>query len=230
MDSSIKRPAPLAKCIDSSSSHSKYLHQRTSQCDFCSLLAFTSAISRKSSQIKSPALSLSKASVSLPYSSFIRSSPLSSCIMSYNVWEVRFKLGIQDPDSPETRYHTVIFVETNADGSGYIHHVEGELVIGMKYVAKSFRRPEIFKSFHNRELLGKVLKSDYPDGVNRVCEAQPPPEPQKKYNTKTNRTEPIKSDGTFYEPGETQAPMVKCTEWTERRAIPALKAAGILKT
>lgn len=216
------------EAYSSSSSHSKYLHQRTSKSGFCTLLAFTSATSSKSSQIKSTPLSLSKASISLP--SFIRSSPLSPCIMSYNVFKVRFKLFMQDPDSQETRYHTVIFVETKADGSGIIHHVEGELVKGMEYVAKSGQRPEVSQSFHNRELLGKILKSDYPDAMNRVCEAQPPPGPQKDYNPKTNRTEPIKPDGSFYKPGETRAPLIKCTEWTEQRAIPALKAAGILKT
>jgi len=149
--------------------------------------------------------------------------------MSYNVYKVRYRLMMQDPDSTTTRFHTVIFVETKADGSGWMHHVEGEIVKGMKYNPKSAKQPNSSETYHSKDFIGKILKSDYPDAVNRVCEAQPPPGPQKAYNPKTNRTEQVKPDGTFYAPGEARPPLIKCTEWTENQAIPALKAAGILK-
>lgn len=66
---------------------------------------------------------------------------------------------MNDPDVPGTRYHTVIFVETSADGSGYIHHVTGDLVAGMRYETKPGQRPENSKTFHSREFLGTTPAS-----------------------------------------------------------------------
>ncbi|KAI9672987.1 MAG: hypothetical protein M1817_003151 [Caeruleum heppii] len=119
--------------------------------------------------------------------------------MSINIYKVKYSLPIPDPDMPQPRYHTMIFAQTNADGSGIIHHVTGDLVTGMSYE------------------------------INQICRQQPPPPRQKSYNMKTHRTEQHKPEGGFYGPGEPRPPMIKCTEWTEIQAIPALYASGILQ-
>jgi hypothetical protein len=148
--------------------------------------------------------------------------------MSFNVFKARYSLAIPDPDMPSPRYHTVIFVATNSDGSGFIHHVTGDLVTGMRYERKIGKMPEESGTFHNKELLGKIQAADYPTRVDQVCIAQPPPPPQKRFNPKTSKTEQFKPDGTFYAPNEPREKMKKCTEWTEEQAIPALYASGVL--
>nr|POE94581.1 hypothetical protein CFP56_16820 [Quercus suber] len=147
-----------------------------------------------------------------------------------NVYKVRYRLAMQDPDMPSPRYHTVIFVETEADFSGFVHHVTGDLVSqgGMRYERKRGNRPEESGTFFNKELLGTVLSSQYPMTFDRVCAAQPAPPRQKAFNIETRRTEPIKPDGTFYSSGEPRQPLIKCTEWTELQAIPALRQAGLI--
>lgn len=137
---------------------------------------------------------------------------------------------MEDPDVPGTRYHTVIFVETNADESGFIHHVTGDLVGGMEYERKSSRRPEDSQTFYQKELLGSVLAAAYPESVDGVCRNQRPPPPQKAFNRTTKRTEPVKPDGSFYTKHEARPRLVKCTEWTENQAIPALRQAQVLET
>src|SRR5436309_2301486 len=101
------------------------------------------------------------------------------------------------PDMPGPRYHTVVFVATNSDGSGFIHHVTGG------------KAPEESGTFHNKELLGKIQATDYPARVDQVCTTQPPPPPQKRFNPKTNKTEQFKPDGTFYAPNEPREKMKK---------------------
>lgn len=105
----------------------------------------------------------------------------------------------------------------------------GDIAIGMTYEVKEVSNPEQSESFHAKELLGKIRISDYPDALDGVCKACPPPGPQKKYNPKTNRTEPVKTDGAFYVDGEVRGKLVKCTEWTEDQVIPKLWAAGVLR-
>ena len=149
--------------------------------------------------------------------------------MPFEVYKVRYKLAMADPDMPSPRYHTVIFVRTKPNGDGIIHHVTGDLVSGMQYQSKSAKRPEDSQTFHNKELLGVVETTTYPDAFNQTCQQQPPPPKQKKFNPATHKTEQMKPDGSFYKQGETKPPMVKCTEWTERQAIPALLRDGIIK-
>ncbi|KAH9220779.1 hypothetical protein DL95DRAFT_266785, partial [Leptodontidium sp. 2 PMI_412] len=57
----------------------------------------------------------------------------------------------------------------------------------------------------------------------------PPPPKQKHFNVETMRTEQMKPDGTFYQPDEYRPPTIKCTEWTENQAIPALYESGVLR-
>jgi hypothetical protein len=149
--------------------------------------------------------------------------------MSYTVYKVRNNLAIQDPDMGGKRYHTILFVETESDSSGTIHHVIGDIVTGMQYESRKEPAPESSAVFHSKEFLGRVLIANYPDDFQQVCLAQPPPPPQKKFNPKTYRTEQVEPDGTFYSPGEPRPPMIKCTEWTENQAIPALIASGFIR-
>lgn len=136
---------------------------------------------------------------------------------------------MQDPDMPIPRYHNVIFVEIEADGSGVVHHVTGDITSGMVYATRREGRPEESEIFVRKEFIGTVESTTYPKKINEVLEALPPPPKQKKFNIKTMRTEQMKADGSFYEPGESRPRMVKCTEWTVEQAIPALYASGVLR-
>lgn len=149
----------------------------------------------------------------------------------FNVYKVRYRLAIQDPDGPGLRYHTVIFVESEADQTGWSHDVNGDLVShsGMTYQRTRGDRPETSETFFNKELLGTVSEFHYPAAFDAVCTAQPAPPRQKAFNMATMKTEPCKPDGTFYQPGEPRRPLIKCTEWTERQAIPALRQSGLLR-
>lgn len=120
--------------------------------------------------------------------------------MSVYIFKVKYSLAIPDPDMPQPRYHTIIFARTNADGSGIIHHVTGDLVTGMRYESKDGRDPEKSATFFSKEYLGAIPISSYPAAIDQICRQQPPPPRQKSYNAKTNRTEQIKPDGTFYSP------------------------------
>lgn len=149
-----------------------------------------------------------------------------------NVYKVRYgPVDPPDPDVPGVRYHNVIFVETDEDGSGIIHHVTGDLVDGMHYERKPSPRPEDddTRRFYDKEFLGTVLASSHPAAFDEVLRAQPPPPRQKRFNAKTLRTELFKPDGGFYEPGEPRRPLVKCTEWTQQQAIPALLQSGTIE-
>ncbi|KAI0532883.1 hypothetical protein GGR58DRAFT_147600 [Xylaria digitata] len=148
----------------------------------------------------------------------------------YAVWKLRFNLVAQDPDTTSIRYHTTIFVETNPSKSGVLYHVIGNITSGMTYEKKSSDKPESSKSFHSKEFLGYTDATTHPKEWDSVLSRVPPPEKQKAFNTKTTRTEQVKTWNplTFYQPGENCSPLVKCTEWTEQRAIPALEEAGLI--
>ena len=83
----------------------------------------------------------------------------------HNVYKVQYHLGLQDPLIPGIEYHTGIFIETDTDGGGYIHHVIGDIA---------------------------------------------------------------SANGSLYDENEERPAYVKCTEWVEQSAIPALEQAGIL--
>lgn len=149
--------------------------------------------------------------------------------MAFNVYRVQFTMAMPDPDMPSPRYHNVIFVQTEADGSGAVHHVTGDITSGMVYATRREGRPEESEIFVRKEFIGTVESATYPEKIHLVLEALPPPPKQKKFNIKTMRTEQMKADGSFYESGEARTPMIKCTEWTVDQAIPALYASGILQ-
>lgn len=137
-------------------------------------------------------------------------------------------MAMPDPDMPSPRYHNVIFVETEADGSGAVHHVTGDITSGMVYATRKEGRPEESEIFVQKDFIGVIESATYPKKIHAVLEVLPPPPKQKKFNIKTMRTEQMKADGSFYEPAEARSPMFKCTEWTVEQAIPALYASGIL--
>ena len=112
--------------------------------------------------------------------------------MSFNAFKARYSIAIPDPEMPGPRYYTVIFVATNSDGSGFIHHVTGDLVTGMRYERKIGKIPEESGTFHSKELLGKIQATGYPARVDQVCITQPPPPPQKRTN-KTEQFKPVLS-------------------------------------
>lgn len=146
----------------------------------------------------------------------------------YRVYKTKDSTALPDPDMPQPRYHTYIFVETETSGSGYVHQVTGDLVAGMRYEAKFAERPEDSEAFHSKDFLGAVSSLAYPSSIDKICRAQPPPGRRKAVNIRSGRTEPVKIDGTFYAPGETRPQLFKCTEWTEQLAIPALIEANVL--
>ncbi|OAA54602.1 hypothetical protein SPI_08848 [Niveomyces insectorum RCEF 264] len=148
----------------------------------------------------------------------------------YNVWKLRFSLAIQDPDTTGTRYHTTIFVETNADQSGIMYHVVGDITSGMTYQKKAYGKPEGSMTFHSKEFLGFTAAGTFPEQWDSLLSTVPPPERQKAFNMKTMKTELVKNWNplTFYEPREARRPPVKCTEWAEQRALPALEEVGLL--
>ena len=156
--------------------------------------------------------------------------------MSYGVYRVESDMGdMVDPDIPRPAYHQVIFVETGPAGTGFIHHVTGDVTShsGMKYEVRA-ERPEESETFHQKYFLGTVAREDYPDNFNAVLKKCPPPHKQKEYNPKTRKNEQFKSvsDGVyeFYQPGEDRPTMYRCKQWTIQTAIPALKESEVLRT
>ncbi|RDW74620.1 uncharacterized protein DSM5745_07282 [Aspergillus mulundensis] len=152
----------------------------------------------------------------------------------YEVYIARYPLAMQDPDVPDTgtRYHTTIFVQTSPDGSGSLHQVTGDITApdGMTYLVQDKRVQDQIQLPHSLEKLGVTLAATYPEQWEEVLGSVPTPPQQKAFNVLTMRTEPFKTKDplTFYEPGEERGPLVKCTEWTMDRAIPALRKAGLL--
>lgn len=150
----------------------------------------------------------------------------------YRVYIVKSILTMLDLDLPQPRYHTAIFIETEANGSGYVHYVTGDItsVGGMSYEKQFSGLPEQSDTFHAKDLLGVTDASTYPSLWDDLLQQIPPPPRQKAFNLKTMRTEPFKAENPliFYEPGKSRRSLVKCTEWTLERAVPALRSAGLI--
>ncbi|CAG8960265.1 hypothetical protein HYFRA_00012785 [Hymenoscyphus fraxineus] len=148
------------------------------------------------------------------------------------IYKIRFRLSIPDPEMPQPRYHTTLFIQTPLDtlnGTGTTHHVTGDLVTGMVY-QKRFETsaPDNDEMFFSKELLGYIKDDVDEEGIEEVLKTLEPPGKQKRYNHKTGRTEQFKPEGGFYEVGEGRPAMRKCTEWIEEQAIPALRESGVL--
>ncbi|KAL9476111.1 hypothetical protein ACSS6W_005952 [Trichoderma asperelloides] len=152
----------------------------------------------------------------------------------FPVYKLKFTLAIQDPDMPSPRYHTVIFVQTNADGKGggVKFHVTGDIVAGMYYESKPYHNPDTSRTLFSKELIGYTKAANFLQQWDAVLGTLQAPPKQKAFNVKTMKTEPVKSWSplTFYQPGEKRKPLVKCTEWTEGQAIPTLIQRGLINT
>lgn len=161
--------------------------------------------------------------------------PLLSSKMSvqYPVFLTRFHLDMQDPHASGPRYHTTIFVASEADGSGVLHQVTGDISSprGMYYYPSLMDPPEHSETFYSKEQLGVTDASTHPASWRRILNQLPAPPQQKAFNMKTRQTEPFKTLNplVFYESGEERKPLVKCTEWTLDTAVPALKSAGLIR-
>ncbi|KAL4876940.1 hypothetical protein BJY04DRAFT_222617 [Aspergillus karnatakaensis] len=147
----------------------------------------------------------------------------------HEVYLAEFPLAMQDPDMPQPRYHTTIFVKTNPDNTGTIHHVTGDVTsaAGMSYTP---RPHDPLEPLHSLERLGVTPAAAHPHEWEKLLSSLPTPLQQKAFNVKTMKTEPFKTKDplTFYETGEERRPLVKCTEWVLERALPALKESGLL--
>ncbi|KAJ5934437.1 hypothetical protein N7466_003984 [Penicillium verhagenii] len=152
----------------------------------------------------------------------------------YEVYLARYNLAMQDPDmpGPGPRFHTAIFVQTAADKSGIQYHVTGDVTSagGMIYTPQPRQSADYSGSLNSLDKLGVTPVSKHPADWDRVLRRIPTPPQQKAFNIKTMKTEPFKTQAplTFYEPGEPRRPLVKCTEWILDRAIPALRANGLI--
>lgn len=130
---------------------------------------------------------------------------------------------------PGPRYHTVIFVQVDEDGSGYTHHAIGDLITGMRYDCRRDAAPEASENFHSKEFVGWVAATRYPRDFERAFQAQRAPLAQKKFNPRTYRTEQFDlATGQFYAPLQPRPRLIKCTEWALDQVLPALLASGLL--
>jgi hypothetical protein len=131
------------------------------------------------------------------------------------VFKIRFKLAFPDPEMPQPRYHTTLFIQTphqEALNTGTTHHVTGDLVIGMQYLNRLEPGvPESDDMFFEKQLLGHMSGDDL-EKVEAVLRELKSPGKQKAYNHRTGKTEQFRSEGGFYEVGEPRPPMTKCTE------------------
>jgi hypothetical protein len=152
----------------------------------------------------------------------------------YRVFKIKTDLAMHDPDMPSPRYHTAIFVETKVPGRGCgtKHHVTGDIVQGMHYESKPYDISAEVESLHSTEFIGYTIAATHPSTWDNVLAGVPAPQRQKAFNVKTMKTEPVKSWDplTFYDPGEPRRPLIKCTEWIEQLAIPALLSQGLIES
>ncbi|KAJ5088460.1 hypothetical protein N7456_012076 [Penicillium angulare] len=141
-----------------------------------------------------------------------------------------------DPLDPPKRYHTGIFVETDAEEfRGTLFHVTGDVIAnsGMRFEMRKNYVPTATKYFYRTTEIGWIRRTDYPR-IGAILEALPKPTKQQgidfwsKDPTKRNKITWTKQNGELYGPGEQQRPIMKCNEWTHQLAIPTLRREGIL--
>jgi len=114
--------------------------------------------------------------------------------------------------SAPPRDHHAIFIETAADGTGYIFQVTGDIQNGMKYECKESRKPEASGSFSTKTPLGEIAATDW-DRIGELCSSIPPPKKQFQGPKRLYPKEPLRH----------------CQDWTQE-AIQALTTAGVLQT
>lgn len=140
---------------------------------------------------------------------------------------------MQDPlMGLQTRYYTVLFVQTEEDRAGRIFYVTRDIVqaYSMQYESKPAQRPELSGTFFAKELLSYIPPEQYPNGIESVLRPIPAPPRQRIFSPNTMQYEQCKPDGTLYQAHEDKPPYMKCTEWTEEHAIPALRQHQVIRT
>lgn len=148
----------------------------------------------------------------------------------YDLFKVKERMGMQDPlMGPKERFHTTLFVETDADGGGMRFHVTGDVVQGMRYESKKSSKPELSETFVTKTFLGRVPIEQFPDHLESILMGIPAPSRQRIFVPERMRYEQCKPDGTLYSAEEEKPPYFKCTEWIEEKAIPALLHGQIVK-
>lgn len=126
--------------------------------------------------------------------------------MPYKVFKV-FEINI-NPDPH--RGHHAIFVEANADGSGQIFQVTGNVQQGMMYENKPWPKPKTYIAFSHKEPLGSVSEDEYIK-MDEICATIPPPPKQYNLGKKLDPT----------------VPLWNCQDWTTE-AVQSLRAAKVL--
>jgi hypothetical protein len=106
--------------------------------------------------------------------------------------------------------HQVVFVETDADGTGHIFHVIGNIQEGMSYEHKPGMKPEDSVTFVIKEYIRTVSATNYARIESIVNDVDPP----KKQFDGARRINP-------------QEPLRRCQEWTTE-AIQALRESDVL--
>ena len=124
--------------------------------------------------------------------------------MSYKVYLVSYQ-GLP-------REHHAIFFETEADGSGFIYQVSGNIQQGMKHDYKKAKKPENSNSFLSKAYLGTTSHANY-KRVQKICNGIEPPKKQFNGPTRLNPDVPLR----------------RCQEWTQE-TIQALKDSRVLET
>lgn len=141
-----------------------------------------------------------------------------------------------DPLDPPKRYHTGVFVQTDAEmGEGDLFHVTGDIIAarGMRFEVKDGYNPGASQHFHKTTQIGWIHKADYPK-LKPILEALPRPTKQQgidfwsKDPEKRHKVTWTKENGELYGPGEQRRPIMKCNEWTHEVAVPKLRQEGIL--
>jgi hypothetical protein len=154
----------------------------------------------------------------------------------YKVSTPEFDTVAYDPLDPPKRYHTGIFVETDAEIlEGALFHVTGDIIAssGMRFEVKENYDPGADEYFHRTTVIGWIRKADYPR-IRGILEALPTPTKQQGLDfwsndpDKRNKLTWTKQNGDLYGPGEQRRPIMKCNEWTHQLAIPKLRQEGIL--
>lgn len=98
--------------------------------------------------------------------------------------------------------------------------------------------PVDFAHLHKYTQIGWDLKADYHSGrISTILRSLPTPTKQQGLNfwesnpiTRVHDITWTKENGERYGPGEQRRPIFKCNEWTNLHLIPALRAAGGLRS
>ncbi|KAL9109182.1 MAG: hypothetical protein Q9227_006107 [Pyrenula ochraceoflavens] len=150
---------------------------------------------------------------------------------TYPVYKAQYHLSLQDPSLPGPRYHTVIFILTSFPfpGHGIVHHVTGDLVTGYTYSTRPEPPFDSSPTFHASQYLGQTDVATYPRAIDDLLKQLPAPPRQRVFSPGKMAYVRCRQDGTVYGEGEEVPELEKCTEWIERKAIPALLQQGIVR-